>query len=339
MAEEVFKSSITDKEYEAYCKEMNLVPDAFGTIELLCIAGSKEMPEGASLFVGTGLPVLAVMEAQLTVNPTAIIIMEAGMLDPKFEHIPVSVADIRGCYMSSTALSMTVSFGMYEQRGYVTGGVLGGAEYDEYGNINATAIWDGKPRTYWPSLITKGMTSNEERRKFLKEGPNVRFTGSGGSNPIGQQSDFTLAIMVQEKRRFPYNCCYRTTMAAARGPEGETRWDYGACRGGKGIMASDLCIMENYPEEGSYDMRLRSVHPGCSLKDVVDNVMWELKDKSGKILKATDEMPFTPTPTVDELKELRMKVDPTRIYLSRKTVREVAQEKETGKPVLVKAAT
>jgi len=337
MADEVFKSTISDSDYEAYCKSYNIPPDAFSTIELLAIAGSREIPKGASMFIGTGLPVLVVMEAQLTVNPTAVIIMEAGMLDPKFEHVPISVADIRGCYMASTALGMTNSFGTYEQRGYVTGGALGGAEYDEYGNINATAIWE-KPRSYWQSIHVKGMTPNEERKKFLKLGPNVRFTGSGGSNPIGQQSDFLLSIMVQEKRRFPPHVCYLTTMAAARGPEGETRWDYGVPRGGKGVMASDLCIMENYPEEGIYDMRLRSVHPGCSLKDVIDNVGWELKDKSGKVLKPTDEVPFTPTPTIDELKVLRMLVDPTRIYLVRKTVRELEKEKETGKPVYVKVA-
>ncbi len=337
MADE-FKSTISDSDYEAFCKGFNIPPDAFSTIELLAIAGSREIPQGASMFIGTGLPVLVVMTAQLTLNPSAIIVMEAGMLDPHFEHVPVSVADIRGCYMASTALGMTQSFGTYEQRGYVTGGSLGGAEYDEYGNINATAIWE-EPRSYWQSLQVKGMTPQEERKKFLKVGPNVRFTGSGGANPIGTQSDFLLTIMVQEKRRFPYNCCYRTTLAAARGPEGETRWDYGIPRGGKGVMSSDLCIMENYPEEGIYDMRLRSVHPGCSLKDVIENVMWDLKDKTGKVLKATDEVPMTPTPTVDELKVLRMLVDPTRIYLVRKTTREVAMEKETGKPVLVKAAT
>jgi len=337
MADE-FKSTISDSDYEAFCKGFNIPPDAFSTIELLAIAGSREIPQGASMFIGTGLPVLVVMTAQLTLNPSAIIVMEAGMLDPHFEHVPVSVADIRGCYMASVALGMTNSFGTFEQRGYVTGGSLGGAEYDEYGNINATAIWE-EPRSYWQSLQVKGMKSQEERKKFLKVGPNVRFTGSGGANPIGTQSDFLLTIMVQEKRRFPYNCCYRTTLAAARGPEGETRWDYGIPRGGKGVMSSDLCIMENYPEEGIYDMRLRSVHPGCSLKDVIENVMWDLKDKSGKVLKATDEVPMTPTPTVDELKVLRMLVDPTRIYLVRKTTREVAMEKETGKPVLVKAAT
>jgi len=334
-----FNSGISDAEYEAYCKEFDLPPDEFTTIELLAIAGSTMIPYGASMFVGTGLPVLTMAEAQHTINPVAITVMEAGMLDPKFEHIPISVADIRGTYMSSTALSMADAFGTYEQRGYVTGGVLGGAEYDEYGNINSTAIWDksGKDgRDYWPSIIKKGERSQKERENDVKVGPPVRFTGSGGANPIGQQSDFTLAIMVQEKRRFPPHVCYLTTMAAARGPEGETRWDYGVPRGGKGVMTSDICVMENYPEDGTYDMRLRSVHPGVSLKDVIENVGWELKDRSGKVLKPTDDIPETPTPTIEQLKVLRMIVDPTRIYLSRKTLREVEYEKEHGKPWRVK---
>ena len=334
-----FNSGITDAEYEAYCKEFDLPPDEFTTIELLAISGSTMIPYGASMFVGTGLPVLTMAEAQHTINPAAITVMEAGMLDPKFEHIPISVADIRGTYMSSTALSMADAFGTYEQRGYVTGGVLGGAEYDEYGNINSTEIWDKEKLGrdgYWPSIIKNGERTQEQRMDDVKQGPAVRFTGSGGANPIGQQSDFTLAIMVQEKRRFPYKCCYLTTMASARGPEGETRWDYGVPRGGKGLMASDICVMESYPEDGNFDMRLRSVHPGVELKDVIENVSWELKNREGKVLTPTDDIPETPKPTIEQLKVLRMIVDPTRIYLSRKTMREVEYEKEHGKPWRVK---
>ena len=333
-----FDSGISDRDYEAYCKEFDLPPDEFTTIELLAISGSTTIPYGASMFVGTGLPVLTMAEAQHTINPTAITVMEAGMLDPKFEHIPISVADIRGSYMSSTALSMIDAFGTYEQRGYVTGGVLGGAEYDEYGNINATAIWNAdKGQSYWPSIVKNGERTQAERADYVKQGPPVRFTGSGGSNPIGQQSDFTLAIMVQEKRRFPPKCCYLTTMAGARGPEGETRWAYGVPRGGKGVMASDICVMESYPEDGNFDMRLKSVHPGVDLKDVIDNVGWELKNREGKVLKPTDDIPETPKPTIEQLKVLRMIVDPTRIYLVRKTMREVEYEKDHGKPYRIKA--
>ncbi len=319
-----FNSGISDTDYEAYCKENDVPPEEFTTMELLAIASSTMIPNGASMFIGTGLPVLTMTLAQHTINSEAIIVMEAGMLDPHFEHIPVSVADIRGAYMASTALSMMDSFGTYEQRGYVTGGGLGGAEYDEYGNINATGLWEA-PRNQWTSIASG-----------TGKGPNVIFTGSGGSNPIGTQSDFILSVMVQEKRRFPYNVQFKTTLGAARGPEGESRWDYGVPRGGKGLMVSDLCIMENFPEEGIYDMRLRSVHPDVSLKDVIDNVMWELKDKSGKVLKPTDDVPTTPSPSHEQLKVLRMIVDPTRIYLKRKTVREVAYEKEHGKPWRVK---
>ena len=332
-----FSSGISDSDYEAYCKEFDLPPDEFTTIELLAIAGSTTIPYGASMFIGTGLPVLAMAEAQHTINDAAITVMEAGMLDPSFEHIPISVADIRGAYMSSTALAMTDAFGTYEQRGYVTGGVLGGAEYDEYGNINATAIWNAdKGQSYWPSIIKNGERTQAERADDHKQGPPVRFTGSGGSNPIGQQSDFTLAIMVQEKRRFPPSVCYLTTMAGARGPEGDTRWAYGVPRGGKGVMASDICVMESYPEDGSYDMRLKSVHPGVELKDVIENVGWELKNREGKVLTPTDEIPETPKPTLEQLKVLRMLVDPTRIYLVRKTMREVEYEKDTGKPWRIK---
>ncbi len=77
-----FNSGISDTDYEAYCKENDIPPEEFTTMELLAIASSTMVPNGASMFIGTGLPVLTMTLAQHTINPEAIIVMEAGMLDP-----------------------------------------------------------------------------------------------------------------------------------------------------------------------------------------------------------------------------------------------------------------
>ena len=58
------------------------------------------------------------------------------------------------------------------QRGYVDLGFLGGAEVDEYGNVNTTCIGD-----------------------YLA--PELRLTGSGGNPDINSFAKRTVFIMVQ----------------------------------------------------------------------------------------------------------------------------------------------
>ena len=123
--------------------------------------------------------------------------------------------------------------------------------------------------------------------------------------------------MVQEQRRFPERVEYLTSVAGWRGPreKKESRWDYGLGRGGELVMISDLCIMRSNPETGL--LALDTVFPGISVNDVVDNTGWSLDTSKAAELKP---------PTEAELKALRMLVDPSRIYLGRKSKREVAAQ-------------
>ena len=82
-------------------------------------------------------------------------------------------------------------------------------------------------------------------------------------------------------------------------------------------MISDLCIMRNNPETGV--LQLDTVFPGISVDDVVDNTGWPLDTSNAKEL---------PPPTEAELRALRMLVDPSRIYLGRKTKREAAAQQK-----------
>ena len=290
---------ISDDAYDAYLKERGLSRTQYTTMELLAVAAAREVTDGAFVFAGTGLPLLASMLAQYTVAPNMTLIMEAGIVGPKVEHLPISVSDPRGCLKSSMVSNMADTFGTTALRGYCTVGMLGGAECDMYGNLNSTIIGG-----YWPGGVSG-----------TGHGPHVRFAGSGGANNIASFADKVLVVMVQEERRFPESVEYLTSVAGQRGPRDkhESRWDYGLGRGGELVMISDLCIMRSNPDTGL--LELDTVFPGISIDDVVNNTGWSLDTSKAKEL---------PPPTEEELKFLRMLVDPSRIYLGRKSKREAA---------------
>jgi len=81
-------------------------------VELMACAASRLLEDKKSVFVGTGLPMVACALAQRTHAPNLLVVFEAGGIGPQ-----------------STA-----------QLGYVDYGFLGGAQIDKYGNLNTTVI-------------------------------------------------------------------------------------------------------------------------------------------------------------------------------------------------------
>ncbi len=295
---------VDDTEYEAYCKEKGVDPEKYTTMELLCIAAARQTYDYSFIFAGTGLPMIGCMMAQHTYAPNALIIMEAGILDPKLIEVPISVSEARGGYMCSTLSNMADTFGTFAQRGFCTFGMLGGAECDKYGNLNSTAM---------------GGYYSKSARDDGKTGPAVRFAGSGGANNIASYADVGLAMMVQEKRRFPEVNEYITSVTGSRGPLGtaEDRYHMGLFRGSGTTIVSDLCIFKSSPETG--ELQMAEIYPGVDEQLVRDNVSWELQT-------AKDFKPFD-APNHEEIKIARMVCDPNRIYLGRKTKRDLAAEK------------
>jgi len=242
--------------------------------------------------------------AQHTYAPNSLIIMEAGILDPKLLEVPICVSEARGGYMCSTLSNMADTFGTFAQRGFCTFGMLGGAECDKYGNLNST---------------TMGGYYSKNARDDGKDGPAVRFAGSGGANPIASYADVGLALMVQEKRRFPEVNEFITSPTGSRGPLGtdKDRFHYGLFRGGSTTIVSDLCIFRSSPETGELEMS--EIYPGVDDQLVKDNVSWDLK--------TSKDFGSFEAPQYEEIKIVRMICDPHRIYLGRKTKRELAADK------------
>lgn len=106
--------------------------------ELLVVEGARQIRDGDLVIVGTGLPLLAATLAQKTHAPEAKLVIESGVMFPKVVPTPVSVVDPRLMHGASRHGSLFEALGGLVQRGLVRTGFLGGAQVDEYANINST---------------------------------------------------------------------------------------------------------------------------------------------------------------------------------------------------------
>lgn len=283
-----------NSEYLDYCASADLDPDKSVFMELLAVATAREIPDNSCAFVGTGLPLLAASLAQRTSAPNLMMILEAGTIDPKIEHLPVSVADPRAALNASVLSTLADAFGTLACRGYCTVGILGAAECDMYGNLNSTAIGG-----YWPAGVSP-----------TGRGSEVRLTGSGGASCIASLADRIIVMMVHEKRRFPPKVEYLTSCCGRRGEGSESRNNFGIFRGGEVCVISDMGIMRNDPETGI--LYLSDTFPGVCPEVVKQNTGWELDITRAK--------PFQ-EPSREELLTLRLEVDPARLFLGRKSKR------------------
>jgi glutaconate CoA-transferase subunit B len=282
---------IVDKKYQDYLDATGLKADEFSYIETLAYTVSHEMPDGCFAFVGTGLPLLAAGLAMRNHGPNITVILEAGTIGPQIVDIPVSIADPRAAYRASNLGTMVDAFGTTAARGFCTLGVLGAAECDMYANLNSTCMGGYKPA----------------RISGTGKGPKSRFSGSGGASDIASLADKCIVMMVHEKRRFTERVQYLTTVAGMRGPKGETRYDYGLYRGGDVVVISDLCKMKPDPKTGI--LMATEIFPGVDPQTIKDNTGWDIDVSNAKLIEM---------PTPEEIRILRMEVDPTRLYLGRK---------------------
>ncbi len=251
----------------------------FSLMELMAVAAAREIRDHEIVFAGTGLPMLGSMLAQNTHAQNCVIVFEAGAVDCKLAHLPMSVGDPRTMRMASTATGLFDVFSSILQRGWIDVGFLSGAQIDAYGNINATCIGD-----------------------YHK--PKVRFPGSGGSGDIACLSKRTIIIAVHEKRRFPERCDYITSPGWIDGPDGRKK--AGLPWGGPEAIITTMGVLRF--DEKTKRAYLASYHPSLTAEQVKENTGFDLD-----ISRAKETEP----PTESEIKILREKVDPELIFLKK----------------------
>jgi len=244
---------------------------------LICIA-SRQMEDGTSAFIGTGIPMLAASLAKRMHAPNLIPMFEFGGTGGTLEILPLGVGDSKTFYKAFAALGIC-DLMETAQRGMVDYGFLGGAQIDPYGNLNSTVI--GPQAT-----------------------PKVRLPGSGGANDIGSSCWKTIAIMQHTARRFVPKIDFVTTAGYLEGPGARER--AGLPKGaGPYRVVTNLCLM-GYDDE-TKRMKLLATNPGVTVEQVIENTGFELI--------IPDEVGSNDAPTEKELKLLREEIDPTGLYI------------------------
>ena len=252
----------------------------YNTTELLACIASRELENGKSIFVGTGLPIIATMLAQRLHAPDLLIVFEAGGIGPKIPTIPISVGDSRTFYKAVMAASMDYAMGM-AQAGLVDYGFLGAAQIDKYGNLNTTVIGD-------------------------HDKPKVRLPGSGGANDVGSLCTKTITLMRHDKLRFVEKLDFLTTPGYLTGPGARERAGLPAETGPYRVI-TQLGVMGFHEE--TKEMMLLNVHPGVTVDDVVENTSFKLI--------ISEKVSITSPPTGRELQLLREEIDPSGIVIGK----------------------
>ena len=247
--------------------------------ELMSVEASRFIKSTDTVILGTGLPLVAAIFAQKTHAPGVNFVVESGSIDPILPSAPFTVADPIIGHMAVKTGSLRDVLGCLVQRGLVDIGFLGGAEIDQFGNINSTCI--GDPRS-----------------------PKVRLPGSGGANCIASCVPKILIISLHETRRFPPRVQFITSPGYIDGPDGRKKAGLKMDQPDI-IVVTDLCVMQINPNTGR--LELTKLMPGVTVDEVYQNTGFEPKLR--------EKMEEVELPTEEELKILRDEVDPKRIYL------------------------
>ncbi len=251
----------------------------YTSTELLGTVASKLLQDGRSVFVGTGLPMIAGMLAQRTHAPNLLIIFEAGGIGPRVPVLPISVGESKTFYDAAAASSMHDVMSLC-QAGYVDYGFLGAAMIDMYGNINTTVIGEhGNPR--------------------------VRLPGSGGANDVGSFCWRTIIMMRQEKRRFLKKVDFITTPGYLTGPGAREAAGLPAGTGPYRVI-TQLGLYGF--DEASKRLKLRALHPGVTIEEIQDNSEFEIL--------IPEHVETTKAPTAEERRLLR-EIDPTGMAIGK----------------------
>jgi glutaconate CoA-transferase subunit B len=248
-------------------------------IEFLIACASSHVRDGENVFGGTGMPLLAALLAKETHAPKSNLISEAGFIDARPRNVPLSVADTRYYFGCAASLGLIETLGFLLQGGRIDVGFLGAAQIDEYGNLNTSYIGP-------------------------YETPKVKLPGSGGGNDIASSAKRLIVMMSHDKRKFLKQLDYMTSPGHLEGPGSREKWSL--VGSGPEVVITDMCQMNFHPE--TKKIQLMSVHPGYTVQDILDNVMFDMI--------VPDDVPTTPEPTQEQI-DIMHKLDPNGIYLAK----------------------
>jgi glutaconate CoA-transferase subunit B len=241
---------------------------AYTSDEMMTVAASRMLRNGAVCFVGIGLPSTAANLARLTHAPDVVLVYESGPIGSKPSVLPLSIGDGNLAETADTVVSTPEIFRYWLQGGRIDVGFLGAAQLDRYANINTTVIGD-------------------------YERPTVRLPGAGGAPEISSSAKEVLVVVKHSKRTLVEKLDFITSVGFLNG--GDDRERAGLTSKGPVAVITDLCVLEPHPVRRV--LQVTSIHPGVSRETITAKTGWsvEFADESGE----------TAAPSMAELEVLR----------------------------------
>jgi glutaconate CoA-transferase subunit B len=249
--------------------------------EVMAVALSRELGAREHVFVGlgtgdrafiyaVGIPTVA---AQLAIERGADISLQYGTLfDPDLIDLPPTLGDPDLLRWDCAARVPVERCLDVFRRGLMTASFISGAQIDPYGNLNSVRIGREGP-------------------------PAVRLTGPIAQTDHAVFAQRTFILMPHQRRVFVEKVDFVSAPGHGDGPGWRTR--QGLPGGGPAAVITDKAVLDF--DDATRRMRLRSIHPGVTLDEVLEATGFELL--------RDDVVASTTAPTQDELASIRDRID------------------------------
>jgi glutaconate CoA-transferase subunit B len=145
--------------------------------ELMTVSVARHFKNGATCFIGVGMPGLAACVARRCHAPDCVLIYESGTVGAKPSFPPLSIADNELALTADFLVSIPEMFSYWLQGGRIDMAILGAAQIDRYANLNTTVIGD-------------------------YDSPSVRLPGAGGAPEIARHAREVLVVLRHSRRAF-----------------------------------------------------------------------------------------------------------------------------------------
>jgi glutaconate CoA-transferase subunit B len=237
--------------------------------EMMSVAASRALRDGAVCFVGIGLPSTAANLARVTHAPNLVLIYESGTIGAKPGRLPLSIGDGILAETADSVVSVPEVFNYWLQPGRIDVGFLSAAQLDKFGNINTTVIGGDYQH------------------------PKVRLPGAGGAPEIAASCREVIVVVRQNTRTFVERVDFVTSFGYGDGAGDRER--LGLTGAGPRMVITDLGILE--PDPDTCELTLTHLHPGVDIGKARASTGWELRQ--------APKVEQTEPPTDDELAVLR----------------------------------
>jgi glutaconate CoA-transferase, subunit B len=237
--------------------------------EMMTVAASRALRDGAVCFVGIGLPSTAANLARRTHAPNLVLVYESGTLGAKPGTLPLSIGDGVLADTADAVVTVPEVFNYWLQPGRVDVGFLGAAQIDRYANINTTMIGD----------------------EYLR--PRIRLPGAGGAPEIAASCREVVVVVRQTRRAFVERVDFVTSVGYGKGPGDRER--LGLRGRGPSMIITDLGVL--VPDPVTCELTLARRHPGVTVEQVRAATGWDLA--------VADDLCETTPPSPTELTVLR----------------------------------